>query len=102
MTRNDILCVIQNETLDIIGKRLPLSTLGAVWTATALVIAFLLRNDQQVQIPHIGILRVVGECSRERWNPRTGEHFIAPACKRVKFKTSGTLHAALNPPKTEE
>lgn len=102
MTKQDILCAIQHETLDIAGKRLPLSTLGAVWTATARVIAFLLRNDQQVQIPRIGTLRVIEERERERWNPRTGEHFMAPACKRVKFKTSGGLHAALNPPKAEE
>ena len=49
-----------------------------------------------VRIVGLGTFSIVERPERECRNPKTGEKFIAPASKSIKFKASKKLKDALN------
>lgn len=59
-------------------------------------IATAIRAGISVSLSNIGTLRMVELAERMRRNPATGENFLAPAVKTVKFRPSPTLLDVLN------
>ncbi len=54
-----------------------------------------LAGGQEVSIPLLGKLKVVDTASRKRFNINTGEHFISPSNKRIKFYPSKRVAAKM-------
>lgn len=59
-------------------------------------IATAIRAGANVSLSNIGTLRMVELAERVRRNPATGENFLAPATKTVKFRPSPTFLNVLN------
>ena len=55
----------------------------------------ILVGGQSVRLPAIGTLTVVDVPERQRHNPATGERFMAPAKRVVKYTASKILKDAL-------
>lgn len=55
-----------------------------------------LASGDGVRIVGLGTFSIVERPERECRNPKTGEKFIAPASKSIKFKASKKLKDALN------
>ena len=57
--------------------------------------ANLLADGEEISISNFGIFRVHDTAPRNCRNPRTGESMEAPASRRVSFKPSSVLKAAV-------
>ena len=59
------------------------------------VIAESLAQGEEINLPGIGMFKIVERAACNRHNPKTGEKFEAPAYSAVKFKASAPLKNAV-------
>ena len=90
MTRQEVISKVCGQCVYI--KKKDVETVLNAYLAT---IGHALSADEDVQLGHLGKLKVVERAERHCTNPQTHEKVIVPAHKTVKFSPSKALKEVL-------